>query len=230
MNKRETGVGCFTLIELLVVIAIIAILAAMLLPALSMARESAKQISCASNQKQIHTAWFSYVGDYNEYIPIVNSCYWQTPAGAYNTGYLWSVMLMAYTGNSKQNFTWAEDLTDKVFFCPSLPETAKASSYSSYGIYRYGAGGRGKSEYGSTAKDYRKLQDIRYPADQILFADSRSTANPTQGWYAIYDADNNTHFRHANKTNATYCDGHVTSHRRLDLMPFSITKGPWRAD
>ena len=63
------AVGSFTLIELLVVVAIIAILAAMLLPALGAAREKARRSSCMSNMKQVGTAFAMYTGDYSGYVP-----------------------------------------------------------------------------------------------------------------------------------------------------------------
>jgi len=81
--------GAFTLIELLVVIAIIAILAAMLLPALAKAKQKSQGIGCMNNSKQLITAWRMYTEDNNDTLlfsygsqPADTNCVWSGPAGS----------------------------------------------------------------------------------------------------------------------------------------------------
>lgn len=81
-QSRFTG---FTLIELLVVIAIIAILAAMLLPALTKAKQKAQGIACLSNTKQLTLAWLMYQGDWQENLMPAGSWVVGSPGEDYNS-------------------------------------------------------------------------------------------------------------------------------------------------
>jgi prepilin-type N-terminal cleavage/methylation domain-containing protein/prepilin-type processing-associated H-X9-DG protein len=128
-HEREMvskAAAAFTLIELLVVIAIIAILAALLLPALSKAKEKAYRIACLNNVKQLQNGWHLYLGDNNDWMP---PNVWDGNAGdnAASTPDSWVAGNARETTviNIQRGVQWPYHTALGIYRCPADPAKAK---------------------------------------------------------------------------------------------------------
>ncbi len=177
LTRRRRHLVGFTLIELLVVIAIIAILAAMLLPALAKAKEKAKQANCISNLKQIGVALTLYVDDNSGYYPIVS-----------------------FTDVNGNSVDWPKELTsylpqkggavtspaNQVFICPSTVYSKIAyndltRTYAASGTLL----GLAATGTGLTSQLARKASPMPNPTDTVLVVEAKQEyplANPPSAY------------------------------------------------
>jgi prepilin-type N-terminal cleavage/methylation domain-containing protein/prepilin-type processing-associated H-X9-DG protein len=187
--SRSTRQG-FTLIELLVVISIIAILAGMLLPAISLVRESARSANCSSNQRQIVLAMITYANENDQAFP-----YCQGGDATYGTITVPSAGTDKKSPIASQEFlaVWSDgELVKKLFVCPSSTITSSAIPDLTANLASNGT----TTAWTLATSCY--AFDVAVPASakaiKVILGDRPTAVNGTT---------------HKKKVNAIYADGHA---------------------
>jgi len=224
-NKTMNGQKKFTLIELLVVIAIIAILAAMLMPALQQARERGKTVSCMNNLKQLGIQVNTYYSSFDDFLmPFQYMSRYDNGGGVdWHVGTSWFCNTM-----KKSIATSAAEIANvpKAMICPSVPPEAKRC----FGAYptnlwkdRSYSLSQGSSWPGNYPEQAYKYLKMRTPGKVVHMTDGighASYAQDSPSQYEIEYAFNGkdgrrVDYRHGGSTNVLTLGGNVVSASKL---------------
>ena len=195
-RRPEIRAG-FTLIELLVVIAIIAVLAALLLPALARAKESARATQCLNQQRQLGLAVRLYADESADEFP-------RSQHSAFAHGVMpWERTLAPLLGSSTTAWT---NLLTGTYHCPS----DKRNVPWSYGLSVYYELGD-DDDYHGKPQTWRRGAQVPHPDATILFAENTSSADHLMAhfWFATTDAADLAATRHQQRANYAFADGHA---------------------
>ncbi len=212
MSKKR----CFTLIELLVVIAIIAILAAILLPALSKARDRARSTNCLANEKQIALQLLQYADAHKGYGPLGNF----DVALPFNYA-KWLDKLAQYLYGEKAVTSNNGFRKYPVFLCPASPKSADGTPYAgrNYGINSFISNHRNATSY-LNGTFYNR---VKKPAQRFAFGDIEATGTEPiikkKGLPGPVYEDAQIGYRHGNRSaNLVVLDGHAATWN-FDMVP-----------
>jgi prepilin-type N-terminal cleavage/methylation domain-containing protein/prepilin-type processing-associated H-X9-DG protein len=220
----------FTLVELLTVIAVIAVLAALLLPALSKAREDAQSASCKNLLKQIGLGLKMYASDYGWYPPLAER---GDPSVCFDR-------LFPYYPVHWTNASWncPVYIAHNGILSREMVATNSIGISYSYNWLGIGAGGRGTTPLGlgHLPKNSAKELAIAAPSEMYAVADARCEVG--QGFAGMagcikmspYQLDNETPPPHGNGLNTLFVDGHVAWVKRNDFLYPPRTACHWNRD
>jgi prepilin-type N-terminal cleavage/methylation domain-containing protein/prepilin-type processing-associated H-X9-DG protein len=239
---RYSATSGFTLIELLVVIAVIAILAALLLPAMGRAKLKGMQAMCLSNQRQLALGWTMYTDENSdklmnlECIELNKVMPWRynlppiLPASSpNNTTFMRNMEVMGYQQGAM--FKYAPN--PSVIHCPAdtrskrtaLTQSPYTSQYS-YGSY---AGADGLNGNGLFGGSLTKSSELKHPSKLLLFVEENDPRGENLGAWLFFAArqpfpgsfgDSPAVF-HGSSSTFAWCDGHATARKWMD--PATIT-------